>query len=63
MGCGYVPGLFTMADYYACTQCHGNNQAPNPDFEPTGGSSRVSCGACHPAFFDAAGQTSCGFCH
>jgi predicted CxxxxCH...CXXCH cytochrome family protein len=59
MGCGSTPGYLTMADYYSCTQCHGTGV----DFEPTGGPSRVSCGACHPAFFDQAGQTSCNFCH
>ncbi|HSB20656.1 MAG TPA: cytochrome c3 family protein [Anaeromyxobacteraceae bacterium] len=62
LGCGSfpVPGYFTMGDYWAqCTGCHGNGF----DFEPTGGTSRVSCGACHPAFFDPGGQVSCTFCH
>ena len=61
LGCGPVPGQLTMLDYYdRCTVCHGN---PGVDFLPSGGSSRVSCGACHPAFFDPGGATSCAFCH
>lgn len=60
MGCFPAPGEYTMGDYYiGCTTCHGQSG----DFTPSGGSSRVSCGACHPAFFDASGQTSCTFCH
>lgn len=60
MGCGYTPGLLLMSDYYTlCTQCHGKYG----DFDPAGGASRVSCGACHPAFFNADGTTSCSFCH
>jgi predicted CxxxxCH...CXXCH cytochrome family protein len=60
MGCGADSGI-TMQQYYDwCTPCHGKNG----DFEPTGGTSRVSCGACHSAFFDATGNTTCwGFCH
>jgi predicted CxxxxCH...CXXCH cytochrome family protein len=60
MGCGYNPALFDMSQYYTlCTPCHGNNGL----FVPWGGTSRVSCGACHPAFFNADGSTSCNFCH
>jgi predicted CxxxxCH...CXXCH cytochrome family protein len=60
MGCGVVPGTLSMNEYYdTCTTCHGRAG----DFAPDGGSSRVSCGACHPAFFTPAGQTSCSFCH
>ncbi len=60
MGCGYTPGLFLMSDYYTlCTPCHGKYG----DFDPAGGTTRVSCGACHPAFFNADGTTSCSFCH
>ncbi len=60
MGCGILPGQFTMTDYYVqCTVCHG----ASGDFELTGGPARVSCGACHAAFFGPDGKTSCGFCH
>jgi predicted CxxxxCH...CXXCH cytochrome family protein len=60
MGCASAPGYLTMTDYYVlCTGCHGNGSG----FQPAGGPSRVSCGACHPAFFDANGVTSCTFCH
>lgn len=60
MGCSTAGCGITMGEYYQCTSCHGKDG----DFEPTGGTSRVSCGACHPAFFDGAGKTSCwGFCH
>jgi predicted CxxxxCH...CXXCH cytochrome family protein len=59
MGCGPSSGI-TMDQYYnECTLCHG----ASGDFNPTGGVSRVSCGACHPAFFDGTGHTSCTFCH
>jgi predicted CxxxxCH...CXXCH cytochrome family protein len=61
MGCGLPPpGWFDMSQYYTlCTPCHGSNG----NFVPWGGTSRVSCGACHPAFFNADGTTSCNFCH
>jgi predicted CxxxxCH...CXXCH cytochrome family protein len=60
LGCGPNPGTIDMTQYYTeCTQCHG----ANGDFSPSGGTSRVSCGACHPAFFTAGGTTSCNFCH
>lgn len=60
LGCSPTPGRFLMDQYYTlCTPCHGKNG----DFDPAGGTSRVSCGACHPAFFEADGTTSCSFCH
>jgi predicted CxxxxCH...CXXCH cytochrome family protein len=60
MGCGLNPGYIDMSTYYNdCTVCHG----AGGDFRPTGGTSKVSCGACHPAFFNADGSTSCTFCH
>ncbi|HEU4382191.1 MAG TPA: CxxxxCH/CxxCH domain-containing protein [Anaeromyxobacteraceae bacterium] len=60
MGCSSNPPWLTMGDYYNnCTPCHGSNG----DFVTWGGTSRVSCGACHPAFFNADGSTSCTFCH
>lgn len=59
MGCSVAGCGILMSEYYQCASCHGRNG----DFDPTGGSSRVSCGACHPAFFDASGRTSCTFCH
>jgi hypothetical protein len=61
MGCGAGPGQFYMTDYYnLCTPCHG----AYGDFNPSGGTSRVSCGSCHARpFFDANGATSCSFCH
>jgi predicted CxxxxCH...CXXCH cytochrome family protein len=53
-------GALTMDDYFTqCTSCHGSGGS----FSPGGGTSRVSCGACHPAFFDQDGGTSCTFCH
>ncbi len=53
-------GTITMDQYYAdCTPCHGKAG----DFDPAGGTSLVSCGACHPAFFTPNGATSCTFCH